>query len=79
MSQPSSPRQCNTVSLVPLTLERFAAIVFPFHHRYLFTGKKCTLLALLMWSLKIIYLAVYVKLYLAGTVQVEEVYSNVYR
>ena len=64
------PSQCNTVSLVPLTMERFAAIVFPFHHRYFFTGKKCTLLALLVWCTKMIFLAVYVNLYLHGTVQV---------
>ena len=63
-------RQCNTVALIPLTLERFAAIVYPFHHRYLFTHRKCLLLALTMWGVKSVYIVIFVRLYVMGDVKV---------
>ena len=66
----------NVIALLPLTIDRAVAVIFPLRHRTIITHKTCAVMFGAVWSLVLIVMANYLVELKNGTIETK--YANVY-
>ena len=63
-------RYVNNMALVPITLDRFLAIMKPWRYKAWVNKTRCTLLCLAVWLPNLFFLLLEILLYAAGSLEV---------